>query len=107
MCSTHQPNIKAIAAWAVMLLILIMMIKIYGDVQDMKLISTANNEKLILIAVNNDYMKVFKCNHKYKITLKKFMQPIAIIRKFEMCFVFINILQPITNLNIQLWRKYC
>ena len=35
--------------------------KIDGDVKDMKLIITANNEKLILVAVNNDYMKVFKC----------------------------------------------
>ncbi len=34
--------------------------KIDGDVKDMKLISTVNNEKLILIAVNNDSMKVFK-----------------------------------------------
>lgn len=35
--------------------------KIDGDVKDMKLITTANNEKLILVAVNNDYIKVFKC----------------------------------------------
>ncbi len=35
--------------------------KIDGDVKDMKLVITANNEKLILIAVNNDYLKVFKC----------------------------------------------
>ena len=35
--------------------------KIDGDVKDMKMITTSNNEKLILIAVNNDYMKVFKC----------------------------------------------
>ena len=35
--------------------------KIDGDVKDMKLITTANNEKLILVAVNNDYMKVFRC----------------------------------------------
>jgi len=35
--------------------------KIDGDVKDMKLITTANNEKLVLVAVNNDYMKVFKC----------------------------------------------
>jgi hypothetical protein len=35
--------------------------KIDGDVKDMKLIITRNNEKLILVAVNNDYMKVFKC----------------------------------------------
>jgi enediyne biosynthesis protein E4 len=32
-----------------------------GDVKDMKMISTNNNEKLILVAINNDYMKVFKC----------------------------------------------
>jgi len=35
--------------------------KIDGDVKDMKLITTANNQKLILIAVNDDYLKVFKC----------------------------------------------
>ena len=35
--------------------------KIDGDVKDMKMITTANNEKLILIAVNDDYMEVFKC----------------------------------------------
>jgi hypothetical protein len=35
--------------------------KIDGDVKDMKMITTANNEKYIVIAVNNDYMKVFKC----------------------------------------------
>ena len=35
--------------------------KIDGDVRDMKLITTANNEKLILVAVNNDSMIVFKC----------------------------------------------
>ncbi|MEO7044874.1 MAG: VCBS repeat-containing protein [Ferruginibacter sp.] len=34
--------------------------KIDGDVKDMKLITTTNHEKLILVAVNNDYMKVFK-----------------------------------------------
>jgi len=35
--------------------------KIDGDVKDMKMITTKNKEKLILIAVNNDYMKVFEC----------------------------------------------
>jgi hypothetical protein len=35
--------------------------KIDGDVKDMKMITTANNEKYIVVAVNNDYMKVFKC----------------------------------------------
>jgi len=35
--------------------------KIDGDVKDIKLITTAKNEKLILVAVNNDYMKVFQC----------------------------------------------
>jgi hypothetical protein len=35
--------------------------KIDGDVKDMKMITTANKEKLILVAVNNDSMKVFKC----------------------------------------------
>ena len=35
--------------------------KIDGDVKDMKLITNGVNEKLILVAVNNDYMKVFKC----------------------------------------------
>ena len=35
--------------------------KIDGDVKDIKFITTSNNEKLILVAVNNDYMKVFKC----------------------------------------------
>jgi len=35
--------------------------KIDGDVKDMKMIITANNEKLILVTVNNDYMKVFRC----------------------------------------------
>jgi len=37
--------------------------KIDGDVKDMKLITTANNQKLILIAINDDYMKVFKCKY--------------------------------------------
>ena len=35
--------------------------KIDGDVKDMKLITTSNNEKLVLVAINNDSMKVFKC----------------------------------------------
>jgi len=35
--------------------------KIDGDVKDMKLIRTNNNQKLILVAVNDDYMKIFKC----------------------------------------------
>jgi hypothetical protein len=35
--------------------------KIDGDVKDMKLITTPGNDKLIIVAVNNDYMKVFKC----------------------------------------------
>jgi len=35
--------------------------KIDGDVKDMKMITTANSEKLILVAINNDYMKVFRC----------------------------------------------
>lgn len=34
--------------------------KIDGDVKDMKLITTANNEKIVLVAINNDHMKVFK-----------------------------------------------
>ncbi len=36
-------------------------LKIDGDVRDMKIITTVNNEKLILVAVNNDFMRVFKC----------------------------------------------
>jgi hypothetical protein len=35
--------------------------KIDGDVKDMKMITIVNNEKYILVAVNNDYMKAFKC----------------------------------------------
>ena len=35
--------------------------KIDGDVKDLRLINTANNRKLVLAAVNNDYMKVFEC----------------------------------------------
>jgi hypothetical protein len=35
--------------------------KMDGDVKDMKMITTSNNEKYILVALNNDYMKVFKC----------------------------------------------
>jgi hypothetical protein len=35
--------------------------KIDGDIKDMKLITTAKNEKLILVAVNDENMKVFKC----------------------------------------------
>jgi hypothetical protein len=31
-----------------------------GDVKDMKIISGKNHEKLILVAINNEYMKVFK-----------------------------------------------
>ena len=30
-----------------------------GDINDMKLITNGVNEKLILVAVNNDYMRVF------------------------------------------------
>ena len=36
-------------------------IKIDGDVKDMKMITNAKHEKLILVAVNNDSLKVFKC----------------------------------------------
>jgi hypothetical protein len=32
-----------------------------GDVKDMKLITNSKREKLILIAVNNDSLRVFKC----------------------------------------------
>jgi len=35
--------------------------KIDGDVKDMKMIMNAKKEKLILVAVNNDSLKVFKC----------------------------------------------
>ena len=35
--------------------------KVDGDIKDLKLIKNGANEKLILVAVNNDYMKVFKC----------------------------------------------
>jgi len=35
--------------------------KIDGDVKDMKLVTTINKQKLILVAINDDYMKVFKC----------------------------------------------
>lgn len=34
--------------------------KVDGDVKDMKMITTATNKKLILVAVNNDYLKVFE-----------------------------------------------
>ncbi|MES2775674.1 MAG: VCBS repeat-containing protein [Bacteroidota bacterium] len=34
-----------------------------GDVKDMKMIINQKKEKLILIAVNNDSMRVFKCNN--------------------------------------------
>ncbi|HZW66503.1 MAG TPA: VCBS repeat-containing protein, partial [Hanamia sp.] len=33
-----------------------------GDVKDMKLITNAKKEKLILVGVNDDSLKVFKCN---------------------------------------------
>ncbi|HEY5368449.1 MAG TPA: VCBS repeat-containing protein [Hanamia sp.] len=35
--------------------------KIDGDVKDMKMIINAKKEKLILVALNNDSLKVFKC----------------------------------------------
>jgi len=35
--------------------------KIDGDVKDMKMITNAKKEKLVLVAVNNDSLKVFKC----------------------------------------------
>jgi hypothetical protein len=35
--------------------------KIDGDVKDMKMISNNKNEKLILVAVNNDSLKIFRC----------------------------------------------
>ncbi len=34
--------------------------KIDGDVKDMKMITTANNKKLLLVAVNNDSLRVFE-----------------------------------------------
>ncbi|HEX5155110.1 MAG TPA: VCBS repeat-containing protein [Parafilimonas sp.] len=34
--------------------------KIDGDVKDMKLVTTSNNKRLLLVAVNNDYLKVFE-----------------------------------------------
>ncbi len=34
--------------------------KIDGDVKDMKMITTANDEKLVLVAVNNDSLRVFQ-----------------------------------------------
>lgn len=34
--------------------------KVDGDVKDMKMITTVTNKKLILVAVNNDYLKVFE-----------------------------------------------
>jgi hypothetical protein len=34
---------------------------INGDVKDMKVITNSKNEKLILVAINNDFMKVFRC----------------------------------------------
>ncbi len=34
--------------------------KVEGDVKDMKMLTTANGEKLILVAVNNDSLRVFK-----------------------------------------------
>ncbi|CAN5803689.1 hypothetical protein BH10BAC3_BH10BAC3_37210 [soil metagenome] len=34
---------------------------INGDVKDMKMIVNNKKEKLILVAVNNDYFKGFKC----------------------------------------------
>jgi hypothetical protein len=34
---------------------------INGDVKDMRLITNSRGEKLILVAVNNDSLKVFKC----------------------------------------------
>jgi len=37
---------------------------INGDVKDMKVITNAKKEKLVLIAVNNDYLQVFKVNGK-------------------------------------------
>lgn len=35
--------------------------KVDGDIKDMKLMTNGLIEKLILVAVNNDYMKAFKC----------------------------------------------
>ncbi len=37
-------------------------LKIDGDVKDMKLVTTAGNEKIILVAVNDDYLKAFRVN---------------------------------------------
>jgi hypothetical protein len=33
-----------------------------GDVKDMKMVTDAKKQKLILVGVNNDSLKVFKCN---------------------------------------------
>ena len=37
---------------------------INGDVKDMKVITNAKKEKLVLVAVNNDYLQVYKVNGK-------------------------------------------
>jgi hypothetical protein len=36
--------------------------KLNGDVKDMAIIRTAKNEKRIIVAVNNDSLRVFKVN---------------------------------------------
>jgi hypothetical protein len=35
-----------------------------GDVKDLQLLSLANKEKLLLVAVNNDSLKVFKIHNQ-------------------------------------------
>ncbi|PWU02576.1 MAG: RNA-binding protein [Bacteroidetes bacterium] len=40
--------------------------KLDGDVKDLKLVTNAAHEKLILAGINNDYMKIFKCKPKQK-----------------------------------------
>jgi len=35
--------------------------KVDGDVKDMKIITTGSGDRLILVAINNEFMKVFKC----------------------------------------------
>jgi len=40
--------------------------RVDGDIKDMKVIRNSAHEKLVLVGVNNDYLKVFKCKAKEK-----------------------------------------
>ncbi len=66
-------------------------LKIDGDIKDMKLITTAGNEKIILVAVNDDYLKAFRINSSLT---KQYSRDVSsreensLLRKYNVYFFF-------------------